>query len=227
MKSIDTLYKKVPELLKWGGYVVRRTVIILVLLLAMSSMAKASDSRAMRNQPLGWLGWAWDTPLQEIKGWLTYAGYLNLPYIGEKESYLPEHSFKVFTRQNESNIYFGLKEPWNGTYYIFEDSALVGVLLFTYNDYYAATALGYFGWDLLKAGEEYVHNFASFREGILAEKSLPEREGTYFYSLATGTYSSFLLYFGPGERSTYDSWDGPSYIFIGKPDWWIFSMYQE
>jgi hypothetical protein len=76
----------------------------------------------MKNEPLGWNGWAWGTSFEEVKGWLNRTDELSVPFLRDLQKL-------TYTRQGQDDVYFG--QEWEDTRYIFEKEKLCGVLLET------------------------------------------------------------------------------------------------
>ena len=195
----------------------KKVIIAVLIVLFMAGTTGATDIRPMRNQPLGWCGWAWGTPLEEVQGWLEFAGYLNIPYVWQGINEVGEavaYELAVFSRQGQETTCIGLE--WGGIYYVFEEEKLVGVILCTDSEYKALEAINYFGWNLLKEGGAAV-DFSSFKDGVITSTVKEPLSKIYYSSRATGEYASFL-FFGTGSNPP-SSWNIDSYLIIGEPSW--------
>jgi len=190
----------------------KKVIIAVLIVLFMAGTTGATDIRLMRNQPLGWRGWAWGTPLEEVQGWLEFGGYANLPFLGPIWG-------KTYVKQEDSNVYFG--KNWQETQYFFEDNKLMAVAIWTDMETYATRAIEYYGWDVIATPKEGTENYY-FAEvaSVIMEKTKPEKNEKFFISAAKGEYASFLLLSGPvrieSEVSYYPLY---SAVIIGNPEW--------
>jgi len=196
----------------------KRVLVAVLIVLFMAGTTGATDIRSMRNQPLGWRGWAWGTPLEEVQGWLEYVGNVYTPYVGNEKDWLeylgdaaslPYWGYfiddKAFVKPGDPNIYF--EKNWEGTQYIFEDEKLVAIALWTRGGSYAAMAIEY---------------YCPGSAGNYTEKAVPGKGEKFLVSAAKGAYASLLYLRGPIPVDSNETYRSGLYwhaIIIGDSEW--------
>lgn len=142
----------------------------------------------MKEEPLGWYGWAWGTSTKDIKGWLNYNGQLTLPCLGP----IPQ---TAYTRQGQESAYYG--KQWLKTYYLFEKDRLCGVVLVTADPADVGRAIAYYGKDVASNGAKQPMAFYGNGGGEVAGRASEDsRSMVFYYSQAKGAFSSFLYISG-------------------------------
>ena len=146
--------------------------------------------REMQNQPLGWYGWAWDSPLKELEGWLEFRGYAVLPYFGE----IP---FKVYRKAGQNNLYFGMR--WNDTLYVFSGEKLAGVILWTSLTTYVVELIKHYEWNVIAGppSENFLYYYRDVANSVTIIKSISDGKQVHVVSAAKGGEASFLYISSP------------------------------
>jgi hypothetical protein len=177
-----------------GRYIMKKLLLAVVIFILMTGTALTFP-----GEPLGWLGWAWETPLNDLAGWLSYNSTL--------ESDDETVTIDIFTRQGETKTH--LQMEWDLVGYGFIESNFEGIILVGNGTVNAVAALA----ALLK---EYGK---PDRQITFENSSLIE-----FWQ---GTYGSVFAFYSPAEEEmeamtwvaigTKKIMDATALIILGMP----------
>ncbi len=187
----------------------KKTALMIMALMLISAPVCAFT---MRNEPLGWLGWQWGMPLNDIKGWLYYNGQLALPFVGATNN-------AIYTRQGQDNVYFG--HEWLDTYYVFEKSKLCAVMLETDDCTDIGRGISFFGRNVgTNDAKQPMSFYGPGGAEVFSRVSEESRSKIFYYAATKGTYASFLYISGPTMfLKAEEVLTAKHYVIIGEKDY--------
>lgn len=175
------------------------TLTVLFLILGMSPVS----AWKIKNEPLGWNGWAWGTPLSEMAGQLIFRGLLN------EQLPIPIDNEALIFAKGDAPITFA-NWKWEEFYCIFSNQKFVGIL-FQETRHSGA---------ILYAFSYLTLNISDDTQDMINTTNWGAR-------LAKGTFASAIYFYIPDDDSSYEKFE-ISWI-VGMPqvvDKWIETINQ-